>query len=197
MRGAPTDPFLKRINGTTLRDLYGPNFASLTVHDLMHMTSGLDRYSDSWVHNYTMNDPHWDLGPLDYLALLHANNETTVSCKCPTPPPVAPMQPCKRLPACCAPSGSTPNSGVDPEHCPDYNSINYMLLGLLYAAQTGAASWEDVDLKRAALGSESAMSAYEDTEFYVHGECSTYPRTVHYYDWYVTQCEEMSAEHRL
>jgi hypothetical protein len=169
------DPFLLRTNGTTLRELYGPNIQHVTVHDLLHMTSGLDRYSDDWVHDYTLNDPHWDIGPLDYLALLKLNNETKVSCMCgghlPTPP-----EKCVQSPECCSPS--SPQS-----HCPDYNSINFLLLGLLYAGQTGASDWEEVDLKRAALGTGTRVGEYTDTEFYIHGECSKYPRTVHYYDW--------------
>jgi len=58
-----------------------------------------------------------------------------------------------------------------------------MLLGLLYGAQTGAVRWEDVDIKAAVLGTSEKPARYADTEFYVRGECSTYPRTVHYFDW--------------
>lgn len=168
------DPFLKRINGTTLRELYGPNIAVLTVHDLLHMTSGLARYGDDWVHDYTLNDPHWDIGPLDYLALLKRNNETTVSCVCGSLSS-SPAK-CIRSPSCCI-------GAQQHQHCPDYNSINYLLLGLLYAGQTGASSWEEVDLKAAALKSPEKVAEYPDTEFYIRGECSSYPRTVHYYDW--------------
>eukprot|EP00035_Acanthoeca_spectabilis_P010883 m.192102 g.192102 ORF g.192102 m.192102 type:complete len:479 (+) comp15160_c0_seq2:152-1588(+) len=168
------DPFLKRINGTTLRELYGPNIAVLTVHDLLHMTSGLARYGDDWVHDYTLNDPHWDIGPLDYLALLKQNNETTVSCVCGSLSS-SPAK-CIRSPSCCI-------GAQQHQHCPDYNSINFLLLGLLYAGQTGASSWEEVDLKAAALKSPEKVAEYSDTEFYIRGECSSYPRTVHYYDW--------------
>ena len=63
------DPFLKRENGTTLLDLWAGDetIHNVTVHMLLHMTSGINDYDNNAYEKWTMSHPDGELTPYDYL----------------------------------------------------------------------------------------------------------------------------------
>ena len=70
------DPWLTRVNGTTLAGVFGPPINNVTVRMLLNMRSGIPDYDDDLIFNLTLAYPDWDISPLDYLAL----NPTTFVC---------------------------------------------------------------------------------------------------------------------
>jgi CubicO group peptidase (beta-lactamase class C family) len=184
--GPLIDPFLTQ-NGTTVEDIWGPEFAYITVRDLLHMTSGLVSYNDTVIHNLTLSRPDWDITPNDYLALQRSDPRLLeISCACHTSP-CSPKD--KPSPRCC-------NATFGRVKCPSYNSINFLLLGAIVAAQSGGA-WEAVDQKRAALHpfpwavdepdpDRAAGADFGGTAFYGRGLCGNktlYPHNADFFDY--------------
>ena len=76
--GPHVDPFLSRVNGsnTTLESLWNATavgstlgIRNVTVRMLLEMRGGLAEYDNSFVRKHTLDDPKWDISPLDYIAL--------------------------------------------------------------------------------------------------------------------------------
>jgi hypothetical protein len=142
-------------------------------------------YDDSVIHELTLTRPDWDISPNDYIALQQQSTRMDVKCAC------------NGLgPDCTAASSNACCNATNHLKCPAYTSTNFLLLGLVLAQATGAASWEGVDQKALALlgsgsgadghtvASSSPLSyPFNATSFYKHGTCATYPSTVPYFDW--------------
>ena len=62
--------------------------------------------------------------------------------------------------------------------------MNYMLLGLLWAAQTQPdADWDGLDQLTALPAGLRKLPPYSDgVHFFKHGKCSAYKNTAHYFD---------------
>ena len=66
------DPLLQRVNGTTLDRLWAPGkggglIKNVTLGQLLHMSSGLQDYNDTWLQKWTVDNPHKDFTPIDFL----------------------------------------------------------------------------------------------------------------------------------
>lgn len=71
--GNYVDPVLKRLNGTTMIELWHND---LTIHNvtarlLMAMRSGLQAYNDTWYHQITLDQPAHDVTPIDLVNRLN------------------------------------------------------------------------------------------------------------------------------
>ena len=170
------DPYLAH-NATSLARIYGTMVNTITVHDLLHMTSGLESYDDDVIHNLTLGRPDYDISPFDYLALAVAGNLTSITCACSIPIVDPRSGQCRSSTRCCNATHSA--------KCPHYNSMNYLLLGMLLASQSNASRWESVDQKAAALAgsSSAAASVFNETTFYKHGHCAAYAGTTPFFDF--------------
>jgi len=69
------DPFLKKINGTSMLELWNGDttIEKLTIYQLLHMQGGLNDYDDHKMTEWTIEHPNDNYSPLDYL---HALNKT-------------------------------------------------------------------------------------------------------------------------
>jgi CubicO group peptidase (beta-lactamase class C family) len=68
--------YVFRLNGTRLADKFGPMVSKLTVHHLLHMTSGLPDYDTSWVkgdpwRSRQFAHPDHDYGPVEILSSIN------------------------------------------------------------------------------------------------------------------------------
>jgi CubicO group peptidase (beta-lactamase class C family) len=131
---------------------YNPELAHITVRDLLRMASGLGDYDDRVIHTLTLSRPDWDIGPLDYLALQREKRGgLDISCacsagSCPGPPSL------HSIPAHATPPSPNCCNATNHRKCSAYDSLNYLLLGMLVVAQTAdAEQWEDVDQKASEL----------------------------------------------
>jgi CubicO group peptidase (beta-lactamase class C family) len=69
------DPFLKKTNDTTLRELWkgDETVEQITIEQLLAMRSGINDYDNKYFKNITLGRPNYDYGPID---LLHDLNKT-------------------------------------------------------------------------------------------------------------------------
>jgi CubicO group peptidase (beta-lactamase class C family) len=63
------DEVLMRLNGTTFAGLFGPQASTITIHQLLSMTSGIGDYNDALLFDWTVFSASEDFSPLDYLAV--------------------------------------------------------------------------------------------------------------------------------
>ena len=63
------DDFLKKVNGSTILDIWNGNqtIHNVTIYQLLHMSSGIGDYNDIAMENWTWNHPDGDISPLDYV----------------------------------------------------------------------------------------------------------------------------------
>jgi CubicO group peptidase (beta-lactamase class C family) len=163
---AHLDPYLTRVNHTTLASLFGPLIENTTIRELLSMQVGFPGYDDAVVKRATFDERTPDITPFDYLR----NDSYT---------------PNKKRWRC--------NSSVTCADPPQYNSIAFMLLALMQVSVHDSANpnpeskpegtWDQFDQKSATLpGVAVRAGRYDDTVFFELGPCSKYPRVVHFYD---------------
>lgn len=82
------DPVLRRLNGTTMLELWNGNNTvnNITARRLMSMRAGINDYNDSWYHEVTLYDPDYDVTPFDILHRIdktfHSVSGMSCMCKC-------------------------------------------------------------------------------------------------------------------
>jgi CubicO group peptidase (beta-lactamase class C family) len=155
-----TDDWLQRVNGTTLVELFGANIANTSVRTLLSMNSGMSDYRDSVVMAYGTADPLHDITPLEYLhnSTITPNKLTGWRCNATS------------LTTICPP--------------PSYNSLGFLLLGLVLCQHANVSSWEHLDQLAAAVPAAArANGRYDSVKFFGKGPCSSYPNVVHYYNY--------------
>eukprot|EP00040_Diaphanoeca_grandis_P021185 m.112851 g.112851 ORF g.112851 m.112851 type:complete len:518 (-) comp28222_c1_seq2:50-1603(-) len=71
------DPIMKRLNGTTMLELWNndPTILNISARQLMGMRAGLHDYNDTWYADWTWEHPDEDWSPFD---ILHRLNKTFV-----------------------------------------------------------------------------------------------------------------------
>jgi CubicO group peptidase (beta-lactamase class C family) len=67
------DTFLHRLNGTTLLQLWGNDLTiqTVTLGDVLHMRSGIIDYNDSLIWDISMERPHYDIPPEEFLHIVN------------------------------------------------------------------------------------------------------------------------------
>eukprot|EP00755_Sulcionema_specki_P017297 Sspe_Gene.11107::Locus_3744_Transcript_1_1_Confidence_1.000_Length_1612::g.11107::m.11107/K01286/E3.4.16.4; D-alanyl-D-alanine carboxypeptidase len=111
------DPWLQRVNGTTLLELWGLGpIQHVQIGHLLAMHSGIPDYDTAWLEKYQLDHPTKTISPFD---IIHACRKDFVG-----------------VPG--VPVGHTAAAA-------GYSSTNYVLLGLLLAARADVDRWEDYD----------------------------------------------------
>eukprot|EP00954_Amorphochlora_amoebiformis_P029313 1392984-Amorphochlora_amoeboformis.AAC.1 len=163
------DPTMKRLNGTTIADLWGEDVAAiLTVDDLVSMRSGFQDYNDTYWSAWNIDHPGMDILPFDYL------HRVDKKLACPVRSSHLSLV---------YPDGDSSSTQViltvthQVGTCAWYSSINYMLLGFALVELEGLDRWDDLD--QLGVLSPEDRNRYGHTSFAGKGPCSKTPHMAH------------------